>query len=213
MQLYDYFRSSCAYRVRIALNLKQLDYTAVKVDLTQDEQHAPSYLDHNPQGLVPSLVLDDQHVLTQSLAIIEYLNEQYPSPPLLPTSALERAQIRAVALSIACDIHPLNNLRILNTLRKDWHANPEQVQNWYHHWLQEGFAAIEKQLVGYPRKQSFCFSDMATLADICLIPQVYNAIRFECPMAPYPTIQKIYEHCTQLPAFMQAAPSLQNNAK
>jgi maleylacetoacetate isomerase len=213
MKLYDYFRSSCAYRVRIALNLKQLDYTAIKVDLTQDEQNAPSYQHYNPQGLVPSLVLDDEHVLTQSLAIIEYLNEQYPSPPLLPTSALERAQIRAVALSIACDIHPLNNLRILNTLRKDWHANPEQVQNWYHHWLQEGFAAIEKQLVGYPRKQSFCFSDMATLADICLIPQVYNAIRFECPMAPYPTIQKIYEHCMQLPTFMHAAPSPQNNAK
>ncbi len=209
MLLYDYYRSSCAYRVRIALNIKQVDYTSIKVDLTQDEQHASSYQQYNQQALVPTLI-DNQQVITQSLAIIEYLNEQYPTPPLLPSSALERAQIRSLALSIACDMHPLNNLRVLNTLRKDWHANPEQVQHWYHHWLQEGFTAIEKQLEKYPRKQLFCFTDNVTLADICLIPQVYNAIRFECPMAPYPTIQKIYDHCTQLPAFMQAAPSLHN---
>lgn len=211
MQLYDYYRSSCAYRVRIALAVKQLEYTAIKIDLTQDEQHATTYVDKSPQALVPTLVEGD-HVLTQSLAIIEYLNEQYPSPPLLPSSPFERAQVRALALTIACDIHPLNNLRVLNTLRKDWQANPEQITQWYHHWLQEGLGAIEQQLAKYKRKTLFCYAETITLADLCLIPQIYNAKRFELPLEPYPVIQSIYEHCTQLPAFIKASPQ-QSDAK
>lgn len=205
MQLYDYYRSSCAYRVRIALAVKDLDYTAIKIDLTKDAQHAATYVNKNPQGLVPTLI-DGDHILTQSLAIIEYLDEQYPSPPLLPATSLERAQIRALALTIACDIHPLNNLRVLNILRKDWQANPEDITKWYHHWLQEGLQAIERTLAQYSRKKSFCFGDKITLADICLIPQVYNAKRFECSLEPYPIIQSIYEHCTQIPAFITASP-------
>lgn len=212
MQLYDYYRSSCAYRVRIALNLKGLAYTIIPVDLTQDAQHAPEYQAKNPQALVPTLI-DGAHTFTQSLAIIAYLDEQYPTPPLLPKTPIERAQARALALSIACDIHPVNNLRILNCLRKNWQANPEQIQEWYQHWIQEGFTAIEKQLASYPRQQAFCVADSVSVADICLIPQVYNALRFNCPMDPYPTIQNIYDHCTQIPAFMQAAPSTSNNVK
>lgn len=211
MQLYDYYRSSCAYRVRIALAVKELDYDRVKIDLTKDEQHSASYEQYNPQGLVPTL-LDEEHVFTQSLAIIEYLNEKYPAPPLLPSSMAERAQVRALALSIACDIHPLNNLRVLNTLRKDWQAQPEQITQWYHHWLQAGLDAIEQQLAKYNRKERFCYADCVTLADICLIPQIYNAKRFEFPLDPYPIIQSIYAHCIQLPEFIKASPE-QNDVK
>jgi maleylacetoacetate isomerase len=207
MQLYDYYRSSCAYRVRIALNVKQLDYTAIKIDLTQDQQHSEAYLKHNPQALVPTL-FDDGHNYTQSLAIIEYLEEQYPSPPLLPGSSQERAQIRALALTIACDIHPLNNLRVLTALRKDWHAQPEQITRWYHHWLDLGLTAIEKQLAKQSRQQLFCYGDQITLADVCLIPQIYNAKRFELSLEPYPIICSIYEHCTQLPVFKNASPEV-----
>lgn len=205
MQMYDYYRSSCAYRVRIALAIKQLSYSSIKIDLTQAEQHAPIYQQYNPQGLVPTL-LDDDRILTQSLAIIEYLDECYPDPPLLPATAYERAQVRSLALSIACDIHPLNNLRVLNILRSNWQASAEQIQAWYHHWLQEGFDAIEEQLSRSSRKQLFCYSNKVTLADICLIPQVYNAIRFEFSLEPYPQIQSIYEHCTRLPEFITASP-------
>lgn len=205
MLLYDYYRSSCAYRVRIALEIKQLPYQRVKIDLTQDEQHTTQYQRYNPQGLVPTLI-DEEHIFTQSLAIIDYLNEKYPSPPLLPSSKIDRAHVRALALSIACDIHPLNNLRVLNTLRKDWHAQPEQITQWYHRWLQEGLDAIEQQLAKYPRAEGFCFGDHVTMADICLIPQIYNAKRFEFPLNSYPIIQSIYAHCTQLPAFFKASP-------
>ena len=144
--------------------------------------------------------------MTQSLAIIEYIEECHPSPALLPSSALERAHVRALALTIACDIHPLNNLRVLNTLRKDWKANPEQITQWYHRWLQEGFDAIERQLAKYQRNKLFCYGDKVSLADLCLIPQVYNAKRFEFPLEQYPIIQSIYEHCNQLPAFIKASP-------
>ena len=200
MKLYDYYRSSSSYRVRIALQLKQLDYSIIAVNLTKDEQHAPSYQQQNPQGFVPTLVIDGQP-LTQSLAIIEYLEECYPTPSLLPKSPLEKAKVRALALTIACDIHPLNNLRVLNTLRNDWHADATQVLDWYHHWLKEGFDAIETALANYPRKKLFCYAEQPTLADICLIPQVYNAKRFEFSLAPYPIIQDINDHCLTLPAF------------
>ncbi len=205
MQLYDYARSSCAYRVRIALAVKQLDYSAIKVDLTQDAQHETAFLNLNPQGLVPVLI-DGDRILSQSLAIIDYLEEQYPNPPLLPTTAWERAKIRSLALSIACDIHPLNNLRVLNTLRTEWQADPEQIQEWYHRWLREGLSAIELELAKHTRKKWFCFNDTITLADICLIPQIYNAKRYEFSLEAYPIIHSIYEHCTQLAAFRTAAP-------
>jgi len=205
MQLYDYYRSSSCYRVRIALQLKQLDYETIAVNLTQDQQHQSHYKSLNPQALVPTLI--DNHIrLTQSLAIIEYLNEVYPHPPLLPGTALERAAIRSLANIIACDIHPLNNLRVLNTLRKGWHATEEQVQDWYHAWLKKGFSAIEKQLANHSRTALFCFAEQATMADICLIPQVYNAKRFELSLDPYPIIRDIYDHCLTLPAFIKASP-------
>lgn len=205
MKLYDYYRSSCSYRVRIALEIKQLDYSIIHVDLTQDDQHAPTYQVHNPQSLVPTLI-DHKTSLTQSLAIIEYLNDSYPTPPLLPACAVQRAQARSLALTVACDIHPLNNLRVLNALRQDWHADSHQIQRWYHRWLQEGFDAIETQLAGSTRKKLFCYADHVTLADICLIPQVYNAKRFEFPLEKYPVIQAITDHCNTLPAFMNAYP-------
>ncbi|PJD93939.1 MAG: maleylacetoacetate isomerase [Legionella sp.] len=205
MQLYDYYRSSCSYRVRIALEIKQLDYDIVSIDLTQDAQHTPSYQARNPQRLVPTLV-DQNQSLTQSLAIIEYLNECYPTPPLLPDSLFERAKVRALGLIVACDMHPLNNLRVLNTLRHDWDADEGQVLQWYHQWLEEGFGAIEQQLAAYQRKQLFCYADHVTLADICLVPQVYNAKRFEFPLEKYPLIQAISTHCNTLPAFINAYP-------
>lgn len=207
MQLYDYYRSSCAYRVRIALAIKQLEFSTIKIDLTQDIQHSKDYLQYNPQALVPTL-LDNDQVFTQSLAIIEYLEEQYPTPALLPKSAIERSQVRALALIIACDIHPLNNLRVLNKLRQDWQTSPEKITQWYHHWLQEGLSAIEQKLSQYSRKKPFCYTDRITLADVCLIPQVYNAKRFEFSLEPYPIIQSIYSHCTELSVFKSASPEV-----
>ena len=204
MQLYDYYRSSCAYRVRIALHLKKIEYQTIKIDLTQNEQHSAAYHVYNPQELVPTLVFND-HSLTQSLAIIEYLEDVYPEPPLFPTDPLERAYVRSLALTIACDIHPLNNLRVLNTIRKDWRASPEQITQWYHHWLRAGLDAFEQQLARQ-RPTRFCCGDRLSLADICLIPQVYNAKRFEFPLTAYPYIQCVYDHCMQLPAFIKTSP-------
>ncbi|MCR9191110.1 MAG: maleylacetoacetate isomerase [Gammaproteobacteria bacterium] len=205
MKLYDYYRSSSAYRVRIALALKQIDASIIPINLREGEQCTSAYLSHNVQGLVPTLI-DNDHTLTQSLAIIEYLDECYPTPPLLPASPYERAQVRAFAQIIACEIHPLNNLRVLNTLREEWQADPEQIQTWYHHWLKKGFDAIESQLTQYPRNEPFCYTNQVTLADICLVPQIYNAKRFEFSLEPYPMIQSINNHCETLPAFIQAHP-------
>jgi len=210
--LYGYFRSSAAYRVRIALNLKGLDYDQIPVNLVKGEQRGDDHLMRNPQGLVPSLVLDDSSVINQSLAICEYLDEVHPEPALLPINALERARVRALAQSVACEIHPLNNLRVLKYLVREMGADEAAKLAWYHHWIAEGFTALEATLSNAPSSGDFCHGDTPTLADICLIPQVYNAERFECGLSAYPTIQRIAANCRSLPAFEKAAPEVQPDA-
>lgn len=206
MKLYDYYRSSSCYRVRIALNIKQISYETLEVHLINNggEQHQATYCKLNPQGLVPTLD-ENGHILTQSLAIIEYLEEINPSPSLLPQNPLGRAQVRALAMSIASDMHPLNNLRVLQQLREQFHATENQVLVWYHHWLEKGFDAIEQTLQRFPRKHPVCYGSEISLADVCLIPQVYNALRFNFPMNKYPLISMINDYCLTLPAFIQAA--------
>ena len=207
MKLYDYYRSSSCYRVRIALNIKKMSYTTVPVHLLDNggQQHQASYTEINPQALVPTLN-ENGHIITQSLAIIDYLDEISPHPPLLPQNPLDRSHVRSLALTIACDIHPLNNLRVLQTLKEQFQATEEQVQGWYHHWLQTGFDAIETHLKHLRRKKPVCFGKEPTLADICLIPQVYNAKRFNFSMKDYPQISEINDYCLTLPAFNLAAP-------
>ncbi len=212
MQLYSYFRSSAAFRVRIALNLKGLAYECIPVHLVRDggEQHAPAYQAINPSELVPTLI-DANQPIAQSLAIIEYLEETHPHPSLLPGDAMQRAQIRAFAQSIACDIHPLNNLRVLNYLKDELHVDDAAKSNWYTYWIGVGLAALEQQLAKHD-SQDFCFGTQATLADCCLIPQVYNALRFDCDMSQLPRINRIYKHCMGLDAFIDAAPEHQPDA-
>ncbi len=207
MKLYDYYRSSCSYRVRIALNLKQITYTSIPIHLVNHggEQHQASYHALNPQELVPTLD-ENGHILTQSLAIIEYLDELNPSPPLLPQTPLARAAVRSLALSIACDLHPLNNLRVLNQLRQQFNATDDDVQQWYTHWLKISFDAFEERLQTLPRKSNVCYGHDISLADICLIPQVYNAKRFGFSLDPYPMIEEINAHCLTIEAFKEASP-------
>lgn len=209
MKLYDYYRSTASYRVRIALNLKKLTYEKIPIHLVNNggEQRGASYLKINPQGLVPTLI-ENGHTLTQSLAIIEYLNELNPMPPLLPSNPDARASVRSLALIIACDMHPLNNLRVLQQLRQQFKATETQVNAWYHHWLKEGFDAIEQQLSHLPREQLVCYGHDITLADICLIPQVYNAQRFNFSMNEYPLINQISQYCNSQAAFIEAAPAI-----
>lgn len=213
MQLYTYFRSSAAYRVRIALNLKGLAYEAVPVHLVRSEENAPAYRALSPLGTVPALVTDDGAALTQSLAIVEYLDETHPQPPLLPADALGRARVRGLAQLVACDIHPVNNLRILNYLKQHFCANDQQKNAWYRHWVMEGLAAFEALLAASPDTGAFCHGDAPTLADCCLVPQVFNARRFDCPLDAMPTIRRITERCEQLPAFVAAAPQNQPDAE
>jgi maleylacetoacetate isomerase len=207
MKLYDYFRSTACYRVRIALNLKGIAYEKINVHLVNNggEQNSPEYQQINPQGLVPCLETKGQ-IISQSLAIIDYLEEMFPEPALLPQSSLDKATIRSLSLIIACDMHPLNNLRVLNHLKEQFHADETQILEWYHHWLKAGFDAFEARLESLPRTKSFCFGNSVSLADICLIPQVSNATRFNFPMDDYPIINKINAHCLTLEAFQQAAP-------
>lgn len=213
MKLYDYFRSSAAYRVRIALGLKGLSCESVSVHLTRDggEQHSSAYRAVNPLELVPSLE-DGGAVLVQSLAIIEYLEETHPQPPLLPASPAERARVRGLALTIACDIHPLNNLRVLQYLERELGAADEARTRWYRHWIAEGLEAFEEMLVRSPHTARFCHGGEPTLADVCLVPQVYNARRFSCDLSPYPTITRIEAACLALPAFDRARPENQPDA-
>ena len=211
MKLYDYFRSSAAYRVRIALNLKGLDYQPIAVNLRDQDHHAPDYRRINAQQLVPALVLDDGQVLTQSLAICEYLDERHPKPPLLPVDAIGRARVRALAQIIACEMHPLNNLRVLNYLTGPMGLDEDAKLSWYRHWIAQGFSSFEGMLVDQ-NTGAFCHGDTPTLADVCLVPQVFNARRFDCDLAAYPTVLRIAEACDALAAFQKAHPSRQPDA-
>lgn len=210
--LYSYFRSSAAYRVRIALNLKNIDYEIRPVHLLKHggEQFNSDYLALNPQGRVPALMVQDR-VLTQSSAIIEYLEEMTPEPPLLPADPLDRAYVRSLAQLIACDIHPLNNLRVLNYLKENLQL--EDNSSWYRHWVREGFAALEKRLATGGRNGRFCFGGTPGLADAFLIPQVYNGLRFDCGVSDFPLISDIYWNCMQERAFIEAAPENQPDAE
>lgn len=210
MKLYSYYRSSAAYRVRIGLNLKGLPYDYVSVNLLHNEQKSEDYMARNPQGLLPALELDDGELLAQSVAILEWLEESCPSPALLPDNTLERARVRSLVNNIACDIHPLNNLSIMNYLRTDLGASDEDVHRWYCNWVDRGFSAIEQSLA--QTMGSCCFGDGPTLADVCLIPQVYNAYRFKVPMEDYANIRKVVDHCNSLEAFSRAAPEAQPDA-
>jgi maleylacetoacetate isomerase len=211
MKLYTFFRSSAAYRVRIALNLKNLPYESVPKKFATAEHRAPDYLALNPQGLLPALETNGS-VLSQSIAIIEYLDELHRDPPLLPDSALGRAQVRSLALAIACDIHPLNNLRVLNYLRQQLGQQEEGVNAWYRHWIVEGFSGLEVELSRYSASRRYCYGDSVSLADVCLVPQVYNARRFKVDLTPFPTITAISAHLESLPAFAAARPEAQPDA-
>ncbi|GAB3628643.1 maleylacetoacetate isomerase [Pandoraea terrae] len=213
-QLYSYFRSSAAYRVRIALNLKGLDYDIIPVHLVRDggQQLKPEYQALNPDSLVPTFV-DGDEVMNQSMAIIEYLDEVHPELALLPADALGRARVRALAQSIACEIHPLNNLRVLRYLKHDMKVSEEAKNAWYVHWIEQGFTAFEKRLAAQGQPGKFCYGDTPTMADCCLIPQVYNAERFNVDLTPFPRIAVINAHCLSLDAFAKAAPGAQPDAE
>jgi maleylpyruvate isomerase len=209
MKLYDYFRSSAAYRVRIALNLKGIAPERALVHLRKGNQRAEEYLALNPQGLVPALMLDDGSVLRQSLAIIEYLDETYREPPLLPGDAIGRARVRGIALAIACDIHPLNNLRVLEYLLHTMGVSAQAKDGWYKYWIDIGFEALESQLARDSATGRFCHGDAPTLADVCLVPQVANARRMKVDLSPYPTLARIEAQCIALEPFAAAAPERQ----
>ncbi|MDO8789044.1 MAG: maleylacetoacetate isomerase [Sulfuritalea sp.] len=213
MNLYNYFRSSASFRVRIALALKGLDYEYASVDLLHGggQQFSAGFTAMNPAALVPVLD-DDGTVLTQSLAIIEYLEETRPQPPLLPADAVGRARVRAIALAIACEIHPLNNLRVLGYLTKTLGVAEEQRKAWYCHWVETGLATVEAMLAGDPRTGSCCHGDAPTLADICLVPQIFNAQRFNARLDHVPTVMRIHQHCLTLPAFAASVPARQPDA-
>lgn len=214
MKLYSYFRSSAAYRVRIALNLKGLDAEIIPVHLLKQDQHSRAYQQLHPTGLVPTWVEHDDQgkfVLTQSLSILEYLEERYGGTALLPQDLKQRALIRAFSHSIACDIHPLNNLRVLQYLKAPLACTETQRNNWYQHWISVGLKGLEVQL--QDSNAQFCFGDSASLADCCLIPQIYNAKRFNIDLTDYPKIESIYAHCNRLSAFQDAAPDAQQDAE
>jgi maleylpyruvate isomerase len=211
VKLYTYFRSSAAYRVRIALNLKHLPYEMQSIHLTRDggRQWSPQFRAVNPQARVPALALSTGETLTQSLAIIEYLDEVYPEPPLLPAEAVQRAQVRAAAQLIACDIHPLNNLVVLNYLKGTLGHDQADADAWYRNWVLQGFEALEAMLKPGP----YCFGNQVTVADICLVPQVFNARRFKVPLDAFPRIAAVETACVKLPAFDKARPENQPDAE
>jgi maleylacetoacetate isomerase len=217
MILYGYFRSSAAYRVRIAMNLKGLKPEHRPIQLAKKMQNTDEFRAINPQGFVPYLIDEDDlkkgaFSLAQSLAIIEYINEIHPVPPLLPTDPRDRALARSIALMIACDIHPLNNPKVLDTLTIKFGASDEQKTQWYCGWIHEGFAAIEELLARQNNQGKYCVGDTPTIADICLIPQVTNANRFKCALDKFPRIMEIYNHAMKHPAFDAAQPSKQADA-
>ncbi len=210
MKLFTYFRSSAAFRVRIALNLKRLPYEAVSVDIRAGEQQhrKPAFLAVNPQGLVPALQ-DKDETIGQSMAILEYLEEAYPEPPLLPRTPTDRARVRAMALSVVCDIHPLNNLRVLSYLRSPLGHDEDAVKAWYRNWVAAGFSGLEEQARRLSGDGVHMYGTIVTLADVCLIPQMYNALRFKCDVEPYPTLRAIHAHLESQPPFARAAPEAQ----
>ena len=204
--LYDYYRSSAAFRVRIALNIKGVDYESRPINLLESEQQSDEYRSLNPQGLVPMLEIDG-HRLTQSLAIINYLDLRYPTQPLLPARAAERAHVVAMAMAVACDIHPLNNLRVLKYLKGRLGHSQDEVDAWYAHWISEGLPALEA--IAAPKAGKFLFGDAPTAADICLVPQLYNARRYNVPLDEYPTLLRADENASKLDAFARAHPDRQ----
>jgi maleylpyruvate isomerase len=214
LKLYNYYRSSASFRVRIALKLKGLNYDYVPVHLTRGggQQFAPEFKSLNADALIPVLD-DDGRVLTQSLAIIEYLDETHPEPPLLPASPLDRAYVRGFALTIACEIHPLNNLRVLRYLVKELGASEDSKNIWYRHWVEQGLAALEARVVAERRSGRHVLGDQVSIADVVLVPQVFNAKRYDCRLDHVPTLMRIFDHCMELPAFADAQPSRQPDAE
>jgi maleylacetoacetate isomerase len=212
MLLYTFFRSSAAFRVRIALNLKGLGYDNAAISLPKGVHRQDAFGAINPQKLVPALI-DDGQLLTQSLAIIEYLEEKHPEPPLLPKGLLERARVRSLSLLVACEIHPLNNLRVLQHLKRALGQSEEGINTWYRHWVAEGLAKFEADLLATAGTGTFCHGETPTMADCCLVPQIFNAQRYECDLAPYPATMRVFEACMRLEAFDKAQPMKQPDAE
>jgi maleylpyruvate isomerase len=214
MKLYTFFRSSASYRVRIAINLKALNCEQVPIHLRRGggEQFSATYKAINPQALVPALE-DAGRILTQSLAIMEYLEERYPKPPLLPADPADRALVRSMAFIIACEVHPIQNLRVLVHLKNNLKQSEDDLNLWARHWIDLGLSAFEQIVVSSPKRGKFCFGDTPTLADICLVPQLANARRFGCDLSAYPTLLQIEKACSALPAFADAAPEKQPDAE
>ena len=206
MKLYNYFRSSASYRVRIALALKGLEYDYIPVHLQKNEQQGEGYASVSASRLVPLLV-DGEVAVTQSMAIIEYLDETHPQPPLMPADALGRARVRALSLDVACEIHPLNNLRVLRYLVKDMKVSEDDKNRWYRHWVETGLEVVEQRLAGSPATGRFCHGDAPTLADVVLVPQIHNAQRFECRLDHVPTVMRVFEACMAHEAFAKTQPS------
>ena len=214
MKLYTFFRSSASYRVRIALNLKGLSYEQAPIHLRRGggEHLAAAYKAINPQALVPALE-DNGRILTQSLAIIEYLEEKYPDPRLLPSDPADKALVRSMAMIIACEVHPIQNLRVLNHVKNEYRQSDEQVSRWAQHWIDLGLSALEQTIASQPKRGTFCYGDTPTVADICLVPQLGNARRYGCDLSKYPVILAIEKNCIALPAFSNAAPEKQPDAE
>lgn len=211
MKLYTYFRSSAAFRVRIALNLKGLAYQPVFVHLAKGEHRAAAYAKVNPQALLPTLELDDGTRLTQSLAIIEYLDEKHPQPELVPREPIARARVRSLSYLIASEIHPVNNLRVLQHLKRALGQSEDQINSWYRHWIGDGLAKLEAELAG--AKGRFCHADSPTMADCCLVPQIFNAKRYQSDLTPYPNTMRVFDSCMKLDAFEHAQPAKQPDAE